>query len=228
MKNNSIKISLLVMIMIVGLLSCKKDKPNDDAVADVYIKSILSDGVPVFGLVHTVVGYSAMSSVTVQSPSGVADQLNAYNSGKMIYYTEPSLTLGTYSDSQPESGEYSYGVTFEDGTEKVFTNELKDIYLLPPTINSIEKSIDNQNVIMSLAPLTGVEYYQLSVSKDGTVLNTSDLLLPPSGNNIVIPLTFIPYYTPGAYTFQLDAVIYESSSSNKLQALSTASLSADI
>lgn len=81
---------------------------------------------------------------------------------------------------------------------------------------------------MSWEPLTGAEYFQLSIIKNGTTLYTSNPFTPPSNNTIEIPLSFIPSYTPGVYTYQLDAVIYESISSGKIQAISSASTSIDL
>jgi hypothetical protein len=228
MKTNAVKVPLLIMMLLLVLISCKKDKPNDTAEADVYVKSILSDGEPVFGLVQYVFGYAVMSSVTVQSPSGSSDQLSAYDTGKTVFYSEPAVALGTYSGTPPEPGTYNYNVTFEDGIEKVFTNELSSIYLLPPTISSIGKSSDSQSVTMSWEPLTGVEYFQLSIYKNGTIEYTSNLFTPPSTNTLVVPLSVIPSYSPGVYNFQLDAIAYESGSSGKLQAISSASVSTDI
>lgn len=228
MKTNAVKIPFLIVILLSVLISCKKDKPNYFADADVYVKSIFSDGEPVFGLVHYVFGYEAMSSVTVQSPGGANNQLSAYDTDNTVFYSEPSIALDTYSTTPPEPGTYNYSVTFKNGLEKVFTNDLSDKYLLPPTITSVIKATGSQSVTMSWAPLEGAEYFQLSIYKDGTLEYTSNPFTPPSGNSIDIPLSLIPSYTPGLYNFQLDAVIYESSSSGKLQALSSASSSAEI
>lgn len=228
MKKNEVKVPFLIMILLLALISCQKDKVNDSADADVYVKSVFNDGEPVFGLVQYVFGYSAMSSVLVQSPGGMTDQLSAYNTGKTTYYSEPSIGLGTYSGTPPTPGAYVYDVTFEDGIGKSYTNELGADYLLPPSITSITKSTGSQSVTMIWEPLTGAEYFQLSILKDATTLYTSNPFTPPSGNTIDIPLSFIPSYTPGVYTYQLDAVIYESDGSGKIQAVSSASVSIEI
>ncbi len=228
MKRNFVKIPSVIMLLVLVLISCKKDKLNDIADADVYVKTIFNDGEPVFGIVHYVFGYSKMSSVIVEFPGGTEDQLTAYDSGKTVYYLEPLIGLGTYSGTPPTHGTYTYKVTFESGIQKSFTNELGTSYLLPPTITSLVKSSGSQSVTMSWEPLTGAEYFQLSITQNGTTLYTSNPFSPPSNNTIEIPLSFIPSYTPGVYTYQLDAVIYESISSGKIQAISSASTSIDL
>ncbi len=228
MKKHSINLSVFLIIILLGLLSCKKDKPIDLADADVYVNSVLSDGEPVFGLSHRVVGYAAMTAVTVESPGGTTDQLSAYDAGKTIFYSDPVLQLGTYSSTPPEPGTYSYSVTFQDGTEKVFTNELSALYLLPPTIISINKSTSGQSVIISWEPVTGAQYFQVSIYKDGSFVSYGPGFAPPNGNSFEVSLSYIPSYTPGTYTFQLGAMLYESDGSGKVQAVSSASQSIDL
>jgi hypothetical protein len=228
MKTNAVKVPFLIMMLLLVFISCKKDKPNDNAEADVYVKSILFNGEPVFGLVQYVFGYAAMSSVTVQYPGGASDQLIAYDTEKTVFYSEPVVALGTYTGTPPEPGTYSYKVTFKDGIEKVFTNDLSSIYLLPPTITSLAKTAGSQSVSMSWEPLAGVEYFQLSIYKDGAIQYTSNPFTPPTENSLVISLSLIPSYTPGTYNFQLDAIAYEPGNTGKLQAISSASASADI
>jgi hypothetical protein len=228
MKKKATRVSVLVTMILLILLSCKKDKTNDNAVADVYVKSILSDGEPVFGLAHYVLGYAAMTSVTVSTPVGMTDPLNAYNTGKTIFYIEPSLALGTYTGTPPSPGTYSYGITFNDGIEKVITDDLGATYILPASITSIVKSSNNQSVIMSWEPLAGAEYFQVSIYKEGTWQWTSSAFPPPTGNTTSIPLSVIPSYSPGSYTYQLDAVNYASAETGNFQAISSASVTIDL
>jgi hypothetical protein len=228
MKKKVIRVPVVVMMILLVMFSCKKDSRNDNATADVYVKSILVDGEPFFGLVHYVVGYEAMTSVSVDPPGGTTEPLIAYDSGKTIYYIEPTLALGTYSTTPPTHGTYNYLVTFDDAVEKTVTDELGDTYLLPASIISIAKTSDNQSVRLTWEAVTGVEYYQLSISKNGTVVYTSQLFIPPTGNSIDIPISYIPSYDPGTYSYQLDAIDYASLETGKLQAVSSASVTIDL
>lgn len=227
MKKKAMRVPVLVIMMLLVLLSCNKDnKPDDNAEADVYIKSVLIDGVPVFGIAHYVLGYATMNAVTVDLPGGMTDQLNAYDAGKKIFYIEPSIAEGTYSNNVPEPGIYYYNVTFSDGVESVFINQLTSSYLLPAEITSVVKSSDSQSVILSWAPVAGVEYFQLSIYKEGALKFSSPPFTPPTGNSIDIPISIITSpYMPGSYTIQLDAIDYESLETGKLHAISSASSS---
>jgi hypothetical protein len=228
MEKKIIKVPVLAMMILLVMFSCKKASRNDNALADVYVKSILVDGEPYFGLAHYVVGYEPMTSVTVDPPSGTSEPLIAFDNSKTIYYIEPTLALGTFSTTPPTPGTYDYLVTFDDAVEKTVTDDLGSTYLLPASITSIVKATDNQSVKLTWQAVTGVEYYQLSISKEGTVVYTSQLFTPPTNNTIDIPISYIPSYTPGTYTYQLDAVDYASVETGKLQAVSSASVSIDL
>lgn len=212
----------MLTIMILGLLSCKKDVQNDDAMADVYVKTITVTGQTAFGLEHIVRGGAEMNSVTVTLPGGSAQQLIAYDSSKLLYYFAPSLGDGTFTRTPPTTGTYSYKVTFSDGIQKVFTDVLGSQYLPPANITSIAKTSDGQNVQLNFDALPGANYFQISIYLGEDLLYTSDLQTPPAGNNFVIPLSVIPSFTPGTYTYHLDAVIYQSITTGQLQAISTA------
>src|SRR5690242_5058889 len=128
MKESKIKVSALIVMMLLSLMACKKDGRVDDGVADVYIKSVLLDGEPVYGLVHYVRGYSAVSTVTVNMPDQTMDQLNPYDESYTVFYSEPSPLNGSYSAVVPTKGTYNYGLKFTDGVEKVIKDELEETY----------------------------------------------------------------------------------------------------
>jgi len=67
--------------MFLVLLSCKKDGQNDDAVADVYVKSILADG-NLFLALYTMWWVCTDDAVTVNPPGGMMEPLNAYSTTK--------------------------------------------------------------------------------------------------------------------------------------------------
>jgi hypothetical protein len=228
MKKKAFKVPVLVILVILVLFSCKTAKQNDNAAADIYVKSIIFDGEPVYGLAQYVIGYAVMNTVTVTAPGGAIDQLTAYDVSKMIYYSEPSIAMNTYSTTPPTPGTYSYGITFDDGIQKVVTDNLGTSYLLPATITSISKSTNSQSVILNWEPLLGVDYFQLSISKAGTVVYTSDPFVPPTGNTLTIPIGLITSFTPGTYTYQLDAIKYASLQTGNIQAISSASTTIDL
>lgn len=224
---NKMKIPALLLLMLMGLLSCEKNDRVDDAVADVYVKSVLIDGVPAYGLAHYVLGYSGVTSVTLTNPDATTAQLSSYDNSYTLFYSEPSLTNGTYSSTLPTQGTYTYKVKFDNGVEKTYTDQVSGTFILPPTITSITKTEDNARIKLTWGPLTGAEYYRFSISKNGSVVFNSDLFkLSNADNMIEIPITVIPTFAQGTYTVELAAFKYQSLSEGKVQ--SSSSASADI
>jgi hypothetical protein len=223
MNKNAFNVILLGIMMILGLLSCKKEQ-QDDALADVYVKTITITGQTAFGLEHVVRGSTPMNAVTVSLPGGLTAQLTALDDSKLIYFLEPSTGTGTYTRNPPTAGIYSYTVTFSDGTVKVVTDVLGSGYLPPPNITSIAKTSDGLNVQIAFDALTGVDYFQVSIYLGDELEYTSPLQTPPAGNNFVIPLSTIPSFTSGTYTYHLDAIKYQSLTEGTLQAISSSTV----
>lgn len=228
MKMKEIKFPFLAVLILLSFSACLKDKQANNAVADVYVKSILADGLPVYAVSQYVQGTTAMASVTVHTPDGLTDQLVSFDNSGLTFYKEPLLAFGDYSSTKPASGTYSYGVSFKDGEEKVYTNVLSAGSLLPAAITSISKLTDGQNVRMSWEPIVGAEYLRLSVYRADTWLYTSQPFSPPTANSIDVPISIIPSFTQGTYTYEIDGIIYESATSGLLQAVSTASVTIDL
>ena len=219
-----IELSLLVIVILLSFTACKKISNSNTAAADVYVKAILSGGVPVFGVTEYVIGSNTMNSVSVHTPDGLTGNLDAYDTSGTSYYREPLAGTSDYSLIPPTTGEYSFGVTFSNGEEKVVTNVLGSSYLLPATITALTESADGQSVTMSWNALTGADSFQLSISKGGTVVYASQAFTAPLTNSLSIPINLIPTFIAGVYTYELDAVKYESASSNLFQAVSTATM----
>jgi hypothetical protein len=218
------KVPALMVLVLISLLACKKQSRDDNAVADVYVKCILVDGQPEYALAHYLLGYSSISAVTVTSPDATTTQLSSYDNSFTLFYSEPSLASGSYSLTMPTEGTYSYKVRFDDGIEKTYTDQVSGTFLLPPTITSLAKTDDNARVKLNWAPLPDAEYYRFFISKDGSTIYASNLFTPISSDNTIeVPLTVIPSYASGTYTFELVAFKYQSLSEGKIQSASSAS-----
>lgn len=222
------KIPVLILLMGLGLMACQKEKRLDDGVADVYVKTILIDGQPAYALAHYLLGYSGISSVTVYNPDATTEQLSSLDNSNTLFYSEPSLS--SYSLTMPSTGTYSYKVRFDDGVEKTFTDQVSGTFLLPPTITTIVKTEDNARVKLVWGPLTGAEYYRFSISKNGTTVYTSQIfaLVDNTANTIEVPITVIPSYASGTYTFELAAYKYQSLADGKIQSMSTTTANVDL
>jgi hypothetical protein len=216
MNKKAIRVSALVIMILLVSLSCKKEPRNDDtAIADVYVRSILSGGVPVYGLSQYVWGHAPITKVIVTNPDGTTNKLLA--NGPMMFLNEYVL-YETYSATLPMPGTYIFNITFDDGVLKVVTNELGPDFLPPATITSIAKSADGRSVNMSWQELPGVD--SLRVIIEGIVYPEFDTgeFAPISGNTINIPL-----YPGWTYDYTLTATKYESGKTGLLQSVSIAS-----
>ena len=227
MKKTIFKVSALILMVVLSLAGCKKDSRVDDGVADVYVKSVLLDGQPVFGLVHYVQGYSAITSVTVSMTDLTLDQLSSLDATNTVFYSEPSPLNGSYSATVPTKGTYSYGVKFTDGVEKVLTDQLEDSYLLPPTITSISKT--GSIVTLRWDPLAGAQYFQFNILRGGVnVFSSQTFSMAANTNYIDVSTSYINSYSPGNYTFELNAFKLQTADQGKLQATSSASADIDL
>jgi hypothetical protein len=218
-----IKLSFVAIVILLSFMACKKESSPNTAAADVYVKAILVHGVPVFGLTEYVVGSNLMNSVSVLTPDGLTSNLNSYDTSGMTFYKEPVDSTLDYSTVPPAAGVYNFSVTFGNGEQQVISNILGASYLLPPTITSIVESTDGQTVTMNWNPIVA-DYFQLSISKGGTVVYASQAFTAPITNSLAIPIGLIPSFSAGVYTYELDAIQYESASSNLIQAVSSASV----
>lgn len=222
------KTPALISLMLLSLLACKKESRLDDAVADVYVKTILIDGQPAYGLAHYLMGYSAISSVTLTNPDATTEPLTSYDNSNTLFYSEPSVSNGSYSPTMPSQGIYTYKVRFDDGVEKIYSDQVSGTFIVPPTITSIAKTEDDKRVKLTWAPLSGAEYYRLFISKNGSVVFSSDLFTPTNENSIDPLISIIPSFTSGTYTFELVAFKYQSLSEGKIQSASSASADIDL
>lgn len=219
-----IKLPFLVIVILLSFSACKKESSSNTAAADVYVKAILSGGVPVFGITEYVIGNNSMNSVMVHTPDGLIGQLDAYDTSGTAYFRDPVEGTSDYSATPPVAGEYSFGVTFSNGEEKVVSNTLGASYLLPANITALTESADKSSVKMTWDPIVGADYLQLSIKKGDAVVYASQAFTAPATNSIDIPIVFIPAFAAGIYTYELDAIKYESTTSNLFQAVSTASM----
>jgi hypothetical protein len=219
MKMERLKLYLLVIMILTGLSSCHKPSRSDGAIVDVFVKSISANGQTYFATTYDATGTDAMKSVGVHTPDGVTDSLYAYDAGYLYFYKDPSLALGDFSTTPPTAGTYTFDVKFNDAVEKSFTNELSTSYLLPATIQSVVKAASSNSVTTTWDAVAGAQAYQLLVYNAGNLVFSSQYL-DPSSTSVDLPITYISAYQPGTFTFEIDAVSFESDTSSLIQAIS--------
>jgi len=228
MKMERLKLSLLVIMILTGFSACHKAGPTDGATVDVFVKTIVANGQNYFATAYDASGTDAIKSVGLHTPDGVTDSLYAYDSGYLYFYKEPSLALGDFSTTPPATGTYTFDVKFNDWLEKSFTNILGTSYLLPAVIVSIGNATDANAVKLTWNPVTGADAYQLLVYKAGVMVFSSQYLDPAAGTVVNLPITYLSQYQPATFTFELDAVSFESTTSSLIQAISAASINIDL
>ena len=223
-----IKLAFLVILVLSGLSSCRKESAADQASVDVFVKTIIKDGIQYYGASHFVVGTDAMKSVAVSSPDGVTDSLFSYDSSNLYYHLDPSINFGTYYTTPPTSGTYTYSIKFNDGLVKSFTNVLATTHLVPPTIESLVKSTDGTTVNLKWDAVPGAEAYAVKVTKGGIQAYSVPSYIDPSILEYDLPITSLSTYAPGTFTFEIDAILFESTTSASYQSIGASTANIDL
>ena len=165
-----------------------------------------------------------MSSVSVRTPDSTTVDLKNFENGGNSFYNEP--LDADYLAKIPTVGIYKYNVTFSSGELKTYTNTLSSASLLPPVITSLAKTASGDSVYISWDAIANTHAYQLKVSK-GTVLA---LYQPAFQDNSVplktslrlgIPTRNLTTSGSGTYTFELTGLLFESTTYDYIQAISS-------
>lgn len=216
------KISWLALgiLVLVGFSTCEKATVTNVATADVFIKTLINEGDTLFGVAHSVFSYNKMSSVSVKSPGGDSIPLPGNADGGISIFKDPSLTSGDYNKVLPLTGIYTYIVTFKDKTQLVYTNALGANFLLPAVIDSLFKSQDGLSVLLKWRKVEGAQFYQVRVTKVNSEIIPAELISQEAELKFELPISSFSRYSPGTFTIELDALLYESTNYSQLQALS--------
>jgi hypothetical protein len=224
MKNFSFLLLIITALLVIS--SCKKEK--NDAIADVFARSLMYNGKVGYSTVHSVVSTTVMSAVTVDIPGGGTVSLYDHDGTGTAFFKDTSM-VGMYPNPEPPAaGTYTYHVTFGDGEQKVYTNTLANDFLLPPVIDSLYIMPDGISLRLKWEPVAGAQAYQIRIS---------------SGQNQIFPyleltdhsqlynerlISQFASYLPGTLTFELRAMKYESEDEKFVQAISYTSASIDM
>jgi hypothetical protein len=219
MKMNKMPWCVLGLMLLFGLSACQQTTVVDVATTDAFIKTIINQGDTLFGLAHSAFSYNRMSSVSVKTPAGDSIPLTGIADGGLSIYKDPSVALGEYSKVLPIAGLYTYDVTFKDKTQRVLSNTLGADFLAPAVIDSLVKSGDGQSVILKWSAVPGAQLYQIRVTKGNTEVIPATLYSPAEELAVQFPITSFSRYSPGTFTIELDALLYESADLLLLQAM---------
>lgn len=221
------KLNLLALVALVlfGLSGCEKEKIENVASADVFVKSIKNaQGVTVYTPIHSVFSYNKMKSVSVTSPGGTALQLTNFENGGNSFFNEAADA--DYSATTPTGGIYTYLVKFNDGEEKTYTNTLSATNLLPANITSLAKTANGDSLYITWNAIASTHAYQLKVMKGTTQVYYRPAFVDGSSPlkaslKLGFLLSSLTTNVNGTYTFELTGLLFESATYDYIQAIST-------
>lgn len=217
----------LIALIMIGLSGCEKGKVTNVATADAFVQAIKNaQGATVFTVVHSVFSYNGMTSVKVTGPDGAVKQLTNYENGGISFYNVP--VDADYSAIPPTAGTYTYLVKFKDGEEITYTNSLSSSDILPTTITSLAKTAKGDSVYISWNAITNTHAYQIKVTQGTTVIYSSSPFVDnssPKKLNLKVGFRLLDLTSnvAGTYTFSIGGLLYETTTYDYLQAISTIS-----
>lgn len=138
----------------------------------------------------------------------------------LSFFKDPSLDSGDFNITPPASGLYSYRVTFKDNTQTVLTNTLGANYLLPAKIDSFGRSADGQFVVVKWNAVNDAQGYQIRIVKGNTEVIPAKIYYQLSPLRVQFPISSFGSNLPGNYIVELDALLFESTTHQLLQAMS--------
>lgn len=225
---NNLCSSLLVIMILLVISSCKKAEPVNDLTADVFIRSLTDNGQLAFSTVFSVTSSNTISKVTVDIPGGSSFYLTDRDGTGTAFFKDTSMAGSAYSQVPAVAGIYNYHVTFTTGEEKLYTNALSGDYLLPPTIDSLYKKPDGMTLRLKWEPVAGAQAYQIRISSGQNQILPWREFVDPSGMYTEHLISDFAYYLPGTVTFELRAVLYESADHKYVQSVSYTLKSIDL
>jgi hypothetical protein len=185
---------------------CKNDPNPAVAYPDVYVRSVMSAGVPVYATIQIVSSYAAMDTVIVSSPSG-APVLKRYDNTKLSFINEP--TLAQYQPVVPTGGTYTYKVKFSNGEELSVSNSITPPFLSPAQ-NMAAIQVTENNVTSIKLTWTAVanadEYSVKATQGTTTIYSLSGSLEPGKNGDVKFPISGFSAYVPGTINFEVVAV----------------------
>lgn len=201
---------MLIAFVSTMLTSCNDDDTTAEATTGVIVRSVMRDGVPVYGTIHQVVGSVPMDTVIVTDPSGAVFGLHKNEGNPYDFVLEPALEQ--YSATPPMDGPFSYKVKFQGGEEKSYSNSIVDPYVAPSANISVAKAtVNNQQVVtLTWTAVPNAEAYSFTVTAGTTRIYYSDQLFTlPSGENgkINFPLSGFSGYS--GQTIEFKVVAYD-------------------
>lgn len=141
---NIIKTATFV-ILSVFLSSCLENTNDNIAYGDVFAKStILDNGEVGFSIQLYAYSMTAMENVDVYLENSTIEYSLDTFDFKYTYAYQPEETI--HNDKMPESGQYFFNVTFEDGSFYHGADFLKSDYIEPTQLDRVTWDDENKRI----------------------------------------------------------------------------------
>ena len=221
-----LQLTVLGFFILLVFTGCKKATTVDVASADAIIESTKNPAdtsQTLYAIVNAVISYNIMTSATVVAPNSSTMQLTNYANLGNSFYNDPVFTT-----TPPMSGIYNYTVKFQDGQTIAYSNSLLSTTIAPPFIKSLSKTTagDSINIVWKAVP--NAQAYQLKVTK-GTGSSMIEVYYAapfvdastPLRSILTygLPMGSVSSYGAGTYTFEIDAMLYETTAYTYIQAI---------
>lgn len=135
---------LLVVLVGLGLFSCKSEEVLPIANSDVFTLTKNVDGVTMYGLALHTYANVPMNAVTATDDLGDIYTLTAYNNYTYEYYTETDAD--NYTTTLPETGTYTFSVKLTDGEVLTVSDVLEGTYIQPVDITTCAYDADYNRI----------------------------------------------------------------------------------
>jgi hypothetical protein len=199
---------LFITFVSTVFTSCNKGESTPDATTGVIVRSVMQDGVVVYGTLHQVFTNIPMDTVIVTDPSGAVFGLHKNEGNPHIFLLEPELSQ--FRATPPMEGAFTYKVRFQNGVEKSFSNSISDPYLTPSqNISVTQATVNNvQAVVLSWDAIPNADAYSFTVTAGTTQIYNSDqlfTLVQGQNGKINFPLSGFSSYTGQTILFKVIA-----------------------
>ena len=220
-----LQLAALGFFILLGFTGCKKNTTADIGLADVFVQTIKNPAdtsQTLYAVVNSVISTNIMTSATVVAPNNSTMQLANYANSGNSFYNDP-----VYSATSPSPGVYNYSVKFQDGQSMAYSNTLLTTTLPPPFIKSLSKTVLGDSIKIVWKAIPNAQAYTLKVTTGTGASSVLVFYAAPFYDSSTIPKAILTYglpigsvsYGAGIYTFELDALLYESTAYTYVQAI---------
>jgi len=183
---------IFIFAVFIGS-SCSEYMENEEqskAKGDVFVRAYKEGDTIVYNRLYYAYSNYEMKSVTVsdfENEMSIELDTIAY---KYTYAHIPARE--TYTNEQPESGNYLFDVAFEDGTSELVEDYLEPGYVMPAEFTTLQWDTASNKLVVEWDKVENADYYGLVLKNDNEeVIYDSGII-----NNIYNRVS-LNNYTPG-------------------------------